>query len=216
VLVILHQTLLAWATWPLVSILIALMLILTQGFNWRTERLGPNRQLPEEATRAELWDIIDDWQADRRPPDVRFGYTPDELETLFHDWGAGGRRLYLVTQLTLDLVFPLVYGLLFACLIVRTCDESWGRWLCLLPLALIACDYLENFSGLVLVSRYREGGTLPTGLVTVASLATQAKIVLFMTTGIVVLAAGVMMLRQPTAPQAATANDPVLSERDLD
>lgn len=168
----LHQTILGWASWPLVSILVTLMLVISQGFTWRAERLGV--------------------QADRRPPDVRFGYTHSELETLFGHWGPDGRRLYVTTQLTLDLLFPLVYGLLFACLIVRTCDPSWGRWLCLLPLILVVCDYVENCSCLGLTWLYRDGNPLPIGLVTIASLATQAKIILFLTTVLVILIAGVI------------------------
>ena len=53
---------------------------------------------------------------------------------------AGARTLYAATGLTIDMAFPLAYGLLFAILLVRLFRAPFF----LLPLATAAADVLEN------------------------------------------------------------------------
>jgi hypothetical protein len=81
-------------------------------------------------------------------PDLRFGYRPAEAYGLIERYGPRGvghwRRM-----LWLDMIFPGVYGALFALLMLR-----WAAWVhaapawrtagAALPLAAGASDYVEN------------------------------------------------------------------------
>ena len=77
--------------------------------------------------------------------DGRGWYTPDEAGTLFDALDrldAGARAIYATTALTIDMVFPACYGLLFAALLLRL--FRGGAPLYLLPLATALADVLEN------------------------------------------------------------------------
>ena len=51
-----------------------------------------------------------------------------------------------MTELTLDLVFPLLYGALFAAPLARLATPGWRRWLIALPVGAAGADLLENFT----------------------------------------------------------------------
>jgi hypothetical protein len=111
-----------WATWPVVALLFVMFLLCAQGFEWRRKTLGyENRGL-----------------------DSRFWYSPDEARDFLQNIGERGRRIYVATQLTLDIVFPLIYGTLFAALIVHLYARENAKILVLVPLLTVAADLLEN------------------------------------------------------------------------
>ena len=77
--------------------------------------------------------------------DGRGWYTPGEAAALFDApdrLDAGARAVYATTALTVDMVFPACYGLLFAALLLRL--FRGGAPLYLLPLASALADVLEN------------------------------------------------------------------------
>ncbi len=77
--------------------------------------------------------------------DSRGWYTPEEAAALFDALDrldAGARVVYATTALTVDMVFPVSYGLLFATLLFQL--FRGGAPLYLLPLALALADALEN------------------------------------------------------------------------
>ena len=79
--------------------------------------------------------------------DSRGWYTPAEATTLFDALDRldpSARAVYATTALTVDMVFPACYGLLFAILLFRLFRA--GPPLYLLPLALAAADVLENLT----------------------------------------------------------------------
>ncbi len=84
--------------------------------------------------------------------DGRGWYTPGEAAALFDALDrldAGARVAYATTALTVDMVFPASYGLLFAILLFRL--FRGGAPLYLLPLALALADVLENTTVAALV-----------------------------------------------------------------
>ncbi len=153
-----HQGLLRWAAWPAIAVLFALFMLCTVGFNWRASQLGVQNPPPDTRTKR---------------------YSSQELGNLFETWGPEGRRLYVVTQLSIDLLFPLVYGLLLAFLIVQTYSDAWGRWLWLVPLILMAFDYAENITAILLVTQYRTGQVPSASGVWALFSFTQMKMMLF-------------------------------------
>lgn len=91
--------------------------------------------------------------------DVRMGYTKSEVVTLFDKMGEEGRGIYQFMSSKIDLICPIVYGLLLTLLIAAllkniTRSTSKWRWLYSLPFAAILFDYLENWNVLKLLSNY--------------------------------------------------------------
>ena len=79
--------------------------------------------------------------------DSRGWYTPGEAAALFDALDrldASARVVYATTALTIDMVFPASYGLLFAILLFWL--FRGGASLYLLPLALALADALENIT----------------------------------------------------------------------
>ena len=109
-----------WATWRVALTALAVAVACIAGLVWRRDRLGGLELL-----------------------DSRSWYTPADAAALFEALDAldaGARTLYAATGLTIDMAFPLAYGLLFAILLVRLFRAPFF----LLPLATAAADVLEN------------------------------------------------------------------------
>jgi hypothetical protein len=70
-------------------------------------------------------------------------YTPAEARNLFERLGKSGRNIYALTELTLDLVFPLIYGSLF-CLLTASLARAQWAWLVTIPLFAALSDLVEN------------------------------------------------------------------------
>ncbi|MEM7248257.1 MAG: hypothetical protein AAF533_23185 [Acidobacteriota bacterium] len=98
--------------------------------------------------------------------DGRAAYSPAEAWAFLVDIGAEGRALYSATQVRLDLLFPLVYGLLFMLWLKRAWRGHSGRRArpaVLLPLGVVVLDVLENVGSLVLTARVTEADSPPAG-----------------------------------------------------
>ena len=112
------------------AVLVALLCV--AGFEWRDARLGGLELL-----------------------DVRQWYTPEQAAALF---GAldrldpCARAVYAWTEVSIDMVFPVAYGLLFALLLLRLFKDA--RRLFLLPIAGATIDIFENLSIALLASTY--------------------------------------------------------------
>ncbi len=109
-----------WATRRVVLVALAGVAACVAGLLWRQDRLGGLPLL-----------------------DSRTWYTPADAAALFEALDrldANARAVYATTGLTIDMVFPVAYGLLFAILLVRLFRTP----LFLLPLTTAAADVLEN------------------------------------------------------------------------
>ncbi len=120
------------ATRP-VAILAALAALLCQaGFRWRAARLGGLELL-----------------------DIRQWYTPEQAAALFaalDRLDSRARAVYAWTEVSLDMIFPVAYGLLLALVLLRLFED--GRPFYLLPIVAAATDVFENISIAWLVSTY--------------------------------------------------------------
>lgn len=165
-----RKTVYGWAdvltTWPGFSLLVVACLLCVIGFSWRTEALGPCNVVL----------------------DARGWYTPTEAYTLLDDLGAGGRHLYAVTQVTLDLVFPFVYATLFAVLLVRVYTPATAGRLVFLPLLAAVLDIVENGLIAYLAWSFNPGDEQP-AIAGAAAVATAAK-TLFLALTILAIAIG--------------------------
>lgn len=91
------------------------------------------------------------------PPDAKRHYSPDELYAFLEGIGESGRRLYAWTQVTLDVIYPVVYCLLFAVLLVVLWRWEKLRCVVLLPLLTGVFDLLENFTTAYLAATFGAG-----------------------------------------------------------
>lgn len=70
------------------------------------------------------------------------GYTFEQAQKFLSLLSEEGRDVYLHSQLPLDFVYPVTYGVFFVLLIASLC----GRFsvVCFFPVLLAVCDYCEN------------------------------------------------------------------------
>ncbi len=93
--------------------------------------------------------------------DTRQWYTPEQAASLF---GAldrldpRARAVYAWTEVSIDMVFPVAYGLLFALVLLRLFGA--GRPFYLLPIAGAAADVFENIS-IALLAWTHDGAPSP-------------------------------------------------------
>jgi len=110
------------ATWPVVALLFIANVIFNQGFSWRQSQFDPQIHLL----------------------DTRFFYNPTKVQKLLEMLGESGRQKYAITELSLDLIFPLIYGSLLAVFLFRLHSGDIGKSLIMLPLLTMSADWLEN------------------------------------------------------------------------
>ena len=84
------------------------------------------------------------------------GYDRDMLNEQMLLFGVEGRRLHMVFTLTLDMVFPLVYGGFFTGLLAWTARGLPIKALAAPVLAVMALDYAENIQLATMLSAFPE------------------------------------------------------------
>lgn len=118
------------------------------------ERLPPDVKQDDE--KLERW--LDNPTLDGRPL-----YRPADVHRVLASYaGPGERRLYAVRELTLDMVYPVVYGLFGTAALVfllgglaQSCPWLYAlRWL---PCWMALCDVVENLTLAGLAIRYKPG-----------------------------------------------------------
>lgn len=105
------------------------------------------------------------------------GYDREALHAQMLLYGATGRDLHVLFTLTLDMLFPLVYGPFFAALLALAARPFASGRLRLAPYAVVpvmASDYLENLQLAALLTGFP---ALSDGQIAVAAATTQAKFV---------------------------------------
>ncbi|MDE0306660.1 MAG: hypothetical protein OXI87_17550 [Albidovulum sp.] len=125
--------------------------------------------------------------------DSRGWYAPAEAAELFNELDrldANARLVYAATGLTVDMAFPVAYGLLLAILLCRAFPG--GAPLFLLPLATAAADALENAAVAALALSHAGA---PTPLAWIAAIFTLAKTALLAATAAALIAGAVRWLR---------------------
>jgi hypothetical protein len=109
--------------------------------------------------------------------DVLFNYSPGDVFTHLDAYGYSGRLLYLISSLSVDFVYPIVYSFLLAFLLTLFLRRSFppGNPLIrmqLIPFGMLCFDYLENVILAILLAVYP---AKPTLLAFAASLFTSLK-----------------------------------------
>ncbi len=91
--------------------------------------------------------------------DNEFSYTPEKAFQMITAYGSEGRSLYIAMTLTADLVYPIIYGLLFLLAMIyffrsTFAPDSVVQGVIYIPLAAMAADYLENICLVILLAAF--------------------------------------------------------------
>ncbi len=124
--------------------------------------------------------------------DSRVWYTPEQAAALFESLDRlddNARAFYAVTALSIDMIFPVSYGLLLAILVTRLHPD---RALYLLPVALAFADVSENMTVASLALSYSGESSALTWL---AAVLTLSKTMLIAATLLVVCVGVLSLLR---------------------
>jgi len=112
--------------------------------------------LPEEASRSTAY------LGDDPTPDGSFSYSPSDLYDMARTYGADGRRYYIRSRFTFDIVWPLAYGWFLWTGIAyfqQGLTDARVKYAVLLPLLAVLLDFTENTSASVVMFLYP--GRLP-------------------------------------------------------
>ncbi len=126
-------------------------------------------------------------------PDLRFGYSPAELDQLFASYGAEGRRLYGLNLLA-DTPFPIfggIAGALFVLVAFR--DQPWRKVLAAIPITFLITDLIENALLFGLAQAYPP---LFEPIAAVASLITQIKRTAFYLTVLLMIISALWLVKE--------------------
>lgn len=81
-------------------------------------------------------------------PDIQFGFSAESFYNIINSMNMPAQAYYYKVELTLDLIFPFVYGVMFSFLIsllfFNKDEKPANYWLNLLPLVAMMFDYGEN------------------------------------------------------------------------
>ena len=89
------------------------------------------------------------------------GYDFNYVNELFSSLGENGRETYLTSQIPVDMIYPLLFGLTY-CLLLGYFLKKLNKlnspylYLCLLPIIAGIADYLENFGIITMLKNYPE------------------------------------------------------------
>lgn len=107
--------------------------------------------LPEEASRNAAY------FGDNPTPDGSFIYSASDLYEMANVYGEAGRRYYVRSRFTFDVVWPLAYGwFLWAGLAYfgQSIADSRSRYTVLLPILAVSLDFMENISASIVMVLY--------------------------------------------------------------
>ena len=104
--------------------------------------------------------------------DILNNYDRGMVEQKMLAYGEVGRLLYARATLTLDLLYPLAYGVFFIGILARLTQHTQFRPLIYLPVFVVGLDVLENVQIYAMLVSFPE---LTDRQIMLASLSTQAK-----------------------------------------
>jgi hypothetical protein len=121
--------------------------------------------------------------------DGRCLYKPSSVAGILKDLG-DTRAQYFEQETTIDLIFPMIYGLMFVTAIIGLIPGAGApRWLVVLPVLTVLGDYCENATVIAMLKRYPgDLGVLPW----IASAASGTKGISLLGSTLAVLALAVM------------------------
>ena len=86
-------------------------------------------------------------------------YSADHAHSMIKGYGEAGRSMYQTIELTADIIYPAVYSIAFALLIMfllkkMNLSTNWFKWLAIIPFITAFADLGENISIVTMLSQY--------------------------------------------------------------
>jgi hypothetical protein len=130
--------------------------------------------------------------------DVLPGYSPAYLAEVLSTYGDVGRSAYAMSLMTLDMLFPISYGIFFALLVRRiylnlNVPVALVNTMMAMPLLSMVLDWIENSTFVYLISVYP---AQPLVVAQFVSLVTLAKVSLYASTTISLVIGSLLMWKQ--------------------
>lgn len=110
------------------------------------------------------------------PLDVQVAIDPETIMGFFNQICSSGMAYYRLNQMTVDMLFPIIYSLTYSLLLIelmKSCAiiNSGFKYVSLLPFAIALSDVVENINILVAINRYPEMSDLVYEVIFVSNLA---------------------------------------------
>ncbi len=88
------------------------------------------------------------------PIDLQFAYTPERAYELIDSYTEETRTIYTRGEMTIDVVYPIVYTLCMSVMLMLLYPNKWKiAWL---PYAVFSADMLENTGIVIMLKNYPE------------------------------------------------------------
>ncbi len=113
--------------------------------------------------------------------DLTFGFNPQKTLMMVGEYGDVARSYYARTEMTTDIVYPIVYAFLFGIVLTLLHRENSYAWVSISPFICLLFDYLENINIVILLI------TFPQQSLTIATLCEIFKLLKWLTFGSVIL-----------------------------
>lgn len=134
------------------------------------------------------------------PIDLLVEFNPAKIQKMVADYGVENRSVYALTEMTADVIYPIIYTFLF-CIILSLLFRKRGALAMspvnVFPLTGLLLDYLENVCIVTLLKLYPD--PLPV-VATLCSVLTNLKWASFIVTGLLAVYGVIQLaLRKPVA-----------------
>lgn len=103
-----------------------------------------------------------------RPLDLRLSYSADDAYAVIGALTPDARRLYAIVELSIDMIYPVVYAFFFFVLVrwllgKIPAQPKWLERAALVPFAAMLFDWLENIGIVAMIARFpdRPGALAP-------------------------------------------------------
>jgi len=113
--------------------------------------------------------------------DLTFGFNPQKTLMMVGEYGDDARSYYARTELTTDILYPMVYAFLFGIILALLYSGSPRSWVNTLPFVCLLFDYLENITIVILLT------TFPQQSLTIATLCEFFKLLKWLVFGAIIL-----------------------------
>ena len=122
--------------------------------------------------------------------DLTFGFDPQRSLQMVADYGDQARAYYVNTEMTADVVYPVVYAFLFGLLLSLLYRNTQYKWVNTIPFVTMLADFGENINIIMLLKNYPEQSA------NVAAMLEVIKLFKWITFGVILLLilAGLIML----------------------
>lgn len=130
--------------------------------------------------------------------ELPFSYSTEQVYTLFKSYGSQGREWYTFMQLTIYVVFPLIYSVLISLLILMLygkllLKEKFIKVLFLIPAVALLADYIESMCLVLMLVNYPYKLEVVSRM---ANMCTQAKwILLLLSMALTIIGAILLLVR---------------------